>query len=223
MPESLEKIRPFGYTPLSSRTKEEVLKYNFKGVGPVVADKSLHGNRGILKPLWPIDAPRREPVSIFPPSAMLVFDGENDYVSAPDLIGGRSRFSVSALVRPDALGEDKGFLGQWRPVYEFIFHYDVRFDSWRAVVHDSEGNDVEVYGGSPQTGEWARLTATFHEDEELKLFVNGSKVGETGARGNPVNDGGEELRVGSDTVHSLWAGGIQNLKIYDRVLSEEEV
>jgi len=76
----LEELRPLGFTPLASRIKREVLKYNFEGVGPIVMDKSGHGNLGRLKPKD--DPPKRKIVSWFPLKMIMAFDGENDHVKS---------------------------------------------------------------------------------------------------------------------------------------------
>lgn len=44
------KLHPLGFTPLTSAAAGQVLKYDFKGIGPRVIDKSGHGNGGWLKP-----------------------------------------------------------------------------------------------------------------------------------------------------------------------------
>jgi len=77
----LEKLRPLGFTPLASMAKGEVLKYNFRGVGPVAVDKSGHGNLGRLKPRE--DPPRRRIQSVLPPEVVMVFDGKDDRIQVP--------------------------------------------------------------------------------------------------------------------------------------------
>jgi len=71
-----------GFTPLKSGMEGEVAKYDFKGIGPIVLDKSGHGNGLRLKPLWPMNSPRRKTVSLFPLKRTLVFDGEDDYADS---------------------------------------------------------------------------------------------------------------------------------------------
>jgi len=70
-----------GYTPLKSSLEGKVLKYDFRGIGPTVVDKSGHGNTGMLMPRK--DPPRRKIVSWFPLRVVMDFDGENDYIKVP--------------------------------------------------------------------------------------------------------------------------------------------
>jgi len=67
----LEKVRPFGHTPLISNLRNEVLKYNFRGISRLVVDKSGNGNNG--KTLPEENPPRREIVSWFPPEVRMNF------------------------------------------------------------------------------------------------------------------------------------------------------
>lgn len=74
------KLTPLGFTPLLSTTTGQILKYDFRGLGSRIIDKSLNGNYGILKPEWPSNSPKRKITPTFPPRIMLEFDGEDDYL-----------------------------------------------------------------------------------------------------------------------------------------------
>jgi len=78
MIEILEKVRPFGYTPLISNLRNEVLKYNFRGISRLVVDKSGHGNNGKLKPRE--NPPKRKVISWFPLKCVIDFTEEKGYV-----------------------------------------------------------------------------------------------------------------------------------------------
>jgi len=71
-----------GYTPLKATLEGQVLKYDFKGIGPIVIDKSGNGNRGELMPRE--DPPRRKILSWPPLEMAIALDGENDHVKTPD-------------------------------------------------------------------------------------------------------------------------------------------
>jgi len=85
--ENLEKlagrISPVGFTPLLSLASGQILKYDFKEIGPRVIDKSGSGNYGVLNPNWPKDAPRRTIVSAIPLTVAVKMDGENDFIRIP--------------------------------------------------------------------------------------------------------------------------------------------
>jgi len=77
------KISPVGFTPFLSLASGQVLKYDFRGIGPRVIDKSGSGNYGVLKPNWPKDAPWRTIVPTVPLTATVKMDGENDFIQIP--------------------------------------------------------------------------------------------------------------------------------------------
>jgi len=77
----LKELRPLGFSPLASGIKGEVLKYNFKGIGKIVTDKSLSGNNGRLIPKE--NPPKRQIYSWFPLKVKLILDGSNS-VRVPD-------------------------------------------------------------------------------------------------------------------------------------------
>jgi len=70
-----------GFTPLKAAQEGQVLKYDFRGIGPRVIDKSGNGNAGKLKPRD--DPPKRKVQSFFPLKVVMDFDGE-DYIEVPD-------------------------------------------------------------------------------------------------------------------------------------------
>jgi len=82
-----------GLTPLKARQQNQILKYNFKGIGPLVVDKSGNFNRGILH------GPKREVISIFPLKMAISCDGEDDYVVVPTPNTVSSVSSVTASVK----------------------------------------------------------------------------------------------------------------------------
>jgi len=67
-----------GYTPLKALQERQALKYDFREIGPIVVDKSGHGNLGRLKPAT--DPPRREVQSLLPLKISMKFDGKNDKI-----------------------------------------------------------------------------------------------------------------------------------------------
>jgi len=84
-----------GYTPLKAALEGQVLKYDFRGIGPIAVDKSGHGNLGRLMPRK--DPPRRKIVSWFPLQVVMFFDGKDDFIKVsddPSLDFGKGSFSI---------------------------------------------------------------------------------------------------------------------------------
>ena len=131
------KLHPLGFTPLTSAAAGQVLKYDFKGIGPRVMDKSGHGNGGWLKP--PADPPRRRILSPFPLEVMLVFDGEGDYVKGP-VLDIRNQVGVRARVKNHA---DRGLGLVRRPARSLYPSYGQR---WQSICRDTSERELELLG-----------------------------------------------------------------------------
>jgi hypothetical protein len=92
-----------------------------------------------------------------------------------------------------------------------------------------QGNQIQVdkNGGqkivfAAETEKWYHIIYTTNpEDNELKLYVDGELVAEGVAGAQPENM--DERRIGSEHNGRFLNGMIDNVRIYDRVLTEEEV
>jgi len=112
-----------GFTPLKARQEGQVLKYDFRDIGPRVLDKSGNINGGMLMPFWPVNSPRRS----IPPGT-LKFDGENDYVKVRDdpTLDGTGNLTVATkfrpLVSPEEIATDRGIISKmYNETYELTF------------------------------------------------------------------------------------------------------
>ena len=93
------------------------------------------------------------------------------------------------------------------------------------------GNDVTDWMAIPSnvgSDEWHHVVATYKQgalNEGFKLFyIDGQVAGSTdsGKLKNPANDG--PLRIGAyQNRRACWAGSIDDVRIYNRALSEEQV
>jgi beta-galactosidase len=81
---------------------------------------------------------------------------------------------------------------------------------------------VESTGGY-SSGVWHHIAGTF-DGVELKLYVNGMLVGTTAAVGS-IAQTDVPLAIGrnSNQATDHWRGDIDELRLYNRALSEEEV
>jgi len=170
----LENVRPLGYTPLSSRAEGEVLKYDFKGVGPKAWDKSGHGNRGTLKPRD--DPPRRKILFRIPPDVALALDGENDYVTiplSPEDVG--VPYTVSVRVKMHSLGGRQCVLTARNRFDGICFFGDTPV--FRARL--GPGNYINVRGPHVSLDEWNKIRAVAYQKNRryiAELYVNDELV-----------------------------------------------
>jgi len=221
----LERVKPLGFTPLVSRIKGEVLYYNFRGIGPVVMDKSGHGNLGKLRPK---DNPRRKIALRLPPEVAMVFDGEN-WVD----VGDKAYFDIDvgsltvfARVKPYVLDKlRQGIVTKRRKHWSGREGWDLRFRSNRPLTAICDGrNIVEIRGPQVETGALCEAAMVANGDTNtLELFVNDESVG--------VEDYSHLTAKDIKTNHPLrlaWftdmlEGELYEVRIYDRALSEEEI
>jgi len=206
----LEKVRPFGYTPLASRIKGEVLKYNFRGISRLVVDKSGHGNNGKLMPKE--DPPRRKIVSWFPFRVVLVLDGENDYVKSSDGPEYRhiSDISISASVVPETGMDRFGRIVEKRDAFECwldsrgAIGFRLRDDGWNWFIRAGTTVDLEPGKSHDVKFEWDDDTGDAQVLLDEEVVARGTGHGRITERSSPVNIGG---------TSSLFKGKIERVTI----------
>jgi len=187
-----------GFTPLKARQEGQVLKYDFKGIGPRVLDKSGNFNGGTLKPRWPVNSPRRS----IPPKT-LAFDGEDDWLRVPEsqsLNAINHRISIRVRFQPR----------KEKTVLTF------RNMNWRLETHkggtlyahfvDVDGNRMRLEGGEVDLGTWCTAEATYPQGENAKLILDGEVVDTQFAKDPLRNESGNIMRIGS------WAGNKFNFE-----------
>ena len=140
-------------------------------------------------------------------------------------IGKNAPFSVSAwLFRHD--GDDK-----WMAAV--IKVSDESWDDGWGLVHTKDsGNNIDFfvddYGTyartSLQTDEWTHIVATY-DGSTIKLYKNGDLV--TQKSQDSYNPGAHAVMVGDDVsgsdIDDRWQGGLDEVKVWGRVLSDDEV
>jgi len=162
-----------GYTPLKAYREGQVLKYNFKGVGPMVVDKSGHGNLGRLKPTK--DPPRRKVVSWFPLKVIMSLDGEDDYVevsNAPQ----PDHLSVVGWTKIDAFPDPYPKFCSWntKPVIDYNsnrdrweFGVDVGGTFYWATIPEPPGNVLDTWHFPALTYDGETLVARVYSPDGL--------------------------------------------------------
>jgi len=158
-----------GYTPLKASRERQVLKYDFKGIGPIVVDKSGHGNLGRLKSKE--NPPRRKVVSWFPLKVIMNFDGKDDYIEAPHVKLSERSFSIDTVITLEELTacfvsqRDQAEKDRW-------LHGIVKGNG--AIRFGFFDDDLDTAPETVSTGERTRITFTYDaDDNERKIAVNG--------------------------------------------------
>ncbi len=174
--------------------------------------------------------------------SVLEFDGVNDYVEDADgelYINSLDKFTLSAWIKADAVGTDRGFVHTIVPDNS---------DSQLGIRHDSSGSlgggtnvfkvglDVNSVPGaqqlessnSAQTTSWQHVAVVWKSGDPLKLYIDGNldtpTYNSAGVVGTVTN--ATTLRIGQggkDDVLGGWDGLVDQVRFFDTNLNASEI
>ena len=167
------------------------------------------------------------------------FDGSGGSVSVPnggDFINGLRAFTLSLWVKSDKVNSNRGFIFPKTPNEKDVI-FSVRYDAdglegggrnvIKAGITTTGGVQVYESANNVQTMQWQHIALTWRSGRELTLYINGildqPTFNSTATRGKLT--GAKKLLIGrgaKDTNRS-WNGRIDEVRIYDRVLSPSEI
>jgi len=209
-----------GFTPLKALASEQTLKYDFRGFGPRVLDKSGSFHGGTLKPLWPVNSPRRSRVN---KKTVLTFDGKAHYLDMADIPELRETFTIIAKTKHESVND--GDLD--RVVCLKANNWMQLEDSGRgrmAFTIVDENEERHTVTGPISNGEWNTWKAVVEPYEggtAMRLYKNGEM--QEGIPGPAMKSYGSK---GMDTVGAqqvagptkLFNGSIEFVEIYNRAV-----
>lgn len=155
----------------------------------------------------------------------LAFDTDNILVPHDDTLALTEAFTLVAWVNSDAFGSSyqtilqKGRIGT---------NQNYWFGTWQRELvlgFFTGGAFREVYttGLNLQTDNWYQLAATFdNANDEIRLYVNGVEVLSTTTPYEPPASG-DDLVIGRSQWGEYWQGRIDDIRIYDSILSGTQV
>jgi hypothetical protein len=197
-----------------------VAAYGFdEGSGPDAGDSSGAGNTGtVTGATW-------APIGRF--GGALNFDGINDWVTVPDAdqLDVSGAMTVSAWVRPDALPNWRTLFFKEKSGGIVYGIYAAGGDGFPATEITPVGSTkVTVARGTAAlpTDSWSHVAATY-DGLTLKLFVDGTLVGSTAKVGSITTSNGVLRIGGNETWGEYFDGIIDEVRVYDRPLSGEEI
>ncbi len=204
--------------------------------GQTAADESGNGNDAKL-----IDGAKWKPNSGKIGGAVAL-DGAGAVVEDPngaDYINGLDAFTISVWVKSDSVGHDRGIIFGKDPAGGddvFGLRYDAASWATKGGTNLVKGAITTTGGGQAyegksdvQTTDWQHLVFTWKSGEKLTLYIDGEldddpthnddgKVG--------TISGATKLFVGKgakDNNATSWPGLIDDIRIYDRALTEAEI
>lgn len=146
----------------------------------------------------------------------LDFDGANDYVSAPHIVNPNNNyFSATAWVK----------LEQSSGTVQLILQQDGT--NGRHWLYRSSSGKLGTYlGGSAlesssnlPVGTWTQVGVTY-DKTTLKLYMNGSTVASSN---RTLESAGGSMLIGKSKTGQYWDGVIDNVRIHNRRLTDNEM
>lgn len=161
------------------------------------------------------------------PNSAYSFNGTSDYISIPVDINPElmPQLTMTAWARAD---NDPP--SSW-PVMQVISHDNGGYDRSFGIDFRGGGAGWSAFSGSGgvlgyhpvEIGKWVFLAVVYDQDAEtVTLHVNGSKYKEKGRLGSGYN----YCSIGDNSIphmYEYFAGVIDELRIYNRALSEDEI
>lgn len=146
----------------------------------------------------------------------LEFEGKPDnYIEIPAM-GSFDHVSIECYALEGSFGPIQGIVSTWQWTAGKV-HF--KFEANEIQVHKNDGVKIRLRG---ENEVWYHIIYTSNtKDNELKLYVDGELVEEGNAGTTPENM--DERRIGSEHDGRYLTGMIDNVRIYDRILDEDEV
>ncbi len=215
-----EANRPYLSVVYSVPSSEApVASYSFnEGSGETAHDASGKGHEGTLHGAkWSKEGKY---------GGAIYFDGSEDLVTVPASreLDFSPAFTLEAWVKPDEANEWSAVITKERPgSISYQLHAEGGLKKPAGIVFDNENEKALVEGAGALTPKAWSYLALASDGEHLRLYVNGELVGTSSALAAAGGEG--PLQIGGDLPWAAdsFKGMIDNLRLYNRNLSGEEV
>ncbi len=211
-------IKQLGTDPLGKPTLKTglVLHLRFESEkGDLVRDASDAGNHGHLTG----DATNHSTGENR--GSYAVLDGSGDFIECAhsDSLTLTTDGSISLWIRPKRLQSMRGLVSKYNPNKSYTLR------TWKEGSHRKvafgDTSDNFVSGAELRENRWSHLVLTL-DDGMVKLYFDG-KLDREGQRSAPLTTNTDPVRIGNDYDGRYFRGAIDDIRIYKRALSSEEV
>jgi hypothetical protein len=198
-----------------------VASYAFdEGSGATTKDGSGNNNTGtITNATWTTAGKFGDALS---------FNGTNSWVTVNDSASLHlaKGMTLEAWVKPSGLGSWRSVLLKERPSglsYSLYATDPDHSPSAPSTFINTGGSDQSAWGTAAlSTTAWTFISATY-DGSNLRMYVGGALVRTTAVTGN-ILETSNALRIGGDSVWGEYFNGlIDNVRIYNRALSQSEI
>jgi len=201
-----------GFTPLKAAQKGQVLKYDFKEIGPRAIDKSGNFNDGKLMPLWPVNSPKRS----IPPGT-LTFDGDDDFVKVPSNES-LNPTDVITIIQEIKTSRALGWqVSLWKHG-QYSLQQRIDGTARGNIVINGTRQAVGSYEHKINDGKLHELWLTF-DGAKLSLFVDGELDDEKVVEGK-IETTDNPLEIASAAQeYPKWKGTIKSVRILNKSIT----
>jgi len=155
----------------------------------------------------------------------LKFNGSSDYLAAPDSesldING-DQLSIAAWINGEAWPAAEHIVRKIADTAQSpIYVFRVQPDSVRAILSTSEGNTTIQGTTVLATNEWIHV-ALAYDGGEARIYVNGQLDASMSVSGE-LAESSNELRIGRGDPAGYFVGMIDDVRLYNHALTENEL
>ncbi len=154
----------------------------------------------------------------------LQFDGSNDYIAVSDVTD-PTAYTITMWVRPSLVRSQNIFTRTDVNGPTVSWSHQVAMFTGNVFWHYLwDGSPRAVVGTTvPQPNTWYHVAATAQNGGQMRLYVNGVSEG-TPATIGTMWTGGDRYRIAAASAGiSAFAGTVDDLRLYNRVLSGTEI
>lgn len=143
------------------------------------------------------------------------FDGQSHYIDFGVPSGMNFReITVSAWVKPDTLNGNKSIVGIGEVFSAKFRESKLTFTTPAIMDHETDSTIMKQ-------DQWQQVAFVYKANKEVNFYYNGSHVGQQQASDMTITS--HSLLIGSNLWSEYFQGGMDDLYIWDRALSDQEV
>ena len=193
-----------------------------EGSGTVAADSTIYGNHGTLTNMDPSTDWVAGKIG-----SGLDFDGNNDFVDigvpASTILDLSDAFTVMAWVKPTgSFHSSWNYVVRHKSKFEFGFYGPGEAEQPRLKVKNDSGTRLEVEGDPLAQGQWYHV-AGVRSGSWLGIYVDGVLKDSRNDFAGDLNSNAEFLGIGGEGGDDAFNGTIDDVRIYNHALTQEEI
>jgi len=160
------------------------------------------------------------------PNSVYDFDGTNDAIRVTDNFDYGDQLTIAAWIRPDVLNSEQGMIWDDYGNPGVILGVAGDVVQFSISTEANPGLGISVYDGKVEEQEWQHLVGTYNGNE-MRIYLNGVHTGQVqSTNGAIIDNGTNPTSIGADSWYTdmlNFDGKIDDLRIYNRALSEAEI